>query len=226
MVGAGTDPSLIWTFLKLRRSCKHASMTITSDSDSVGDLTVSLKMVTARQADQAPRRRGRQSSRQERGPGSQAPPPAPPAPPATPAPAATAPVTARRVRNRGPGALLRDERRRLGRIEPGILAHKIEGEGGPALPPPAHRERVGKPALPHPAPRPSPRPIIILDARKRRCSPALIPPPPPSSRHTGRGKAHLPSPPWPLPSPGYPWREPYTSMIPLPLSFSWHRGKG
>ena len=83
----------------------------------------------------------------------------------------------KRVRNSGPGALLRDEQRRLEQIEPGILAHKIEVEGGPALPPPAlplaHRETVGDPALPHPGPRPSLRPIVLLASRKRKGPPAL-----------------------------------------------------
>ena len=55
-----------------KSSCKTASLIFTSDSDS--DLSVTLKMSIAGHADQAPRRRGRQSSRQERGPGSQAPP--------------------------------------------------------------------------------------------------------------------------------------------------------
>ena len=145
-------------------------MSITSDSDSYNSLTVSLKMVLAGQADQAPRRGGRQFSTEKRGPGTRAPHPAPPAPPAHPAPAATAPVTAKRSKNHGPGALLRDERRRLGRIEPGLLAHKTGVEGELALPL-AHRERVGDPALPHTAPRPSPCPIVILAARKRKGPP-------------------------------------------------------
>ena len=170
MVGAGTVNSLLWTFLRLRKTCKHASMSITSDSDSDNSLTVSLKMVLAGQTDQAPRRGGRMSSTQERGPGTRAPHPAPPAHPAAPAPAATAPVTAKRSKNRGPGALLRDERRRLGRIEPGLFAHETGVEGEPALPL-AHRGRIGDPALPHTAPRPSPRPIVILAARKRKGPP-------------------------------------------------------
>ena len=203
MVGAGTVHSLLWTFLKLRRSCKHASMSITSDSDSVGDLTVSLKMVTAGQADQAPRRRGRQSSRQERGPGSQAPPPAPPAPPAppsTPAPAATAPVTARRVRNRGPGALLRDERRRLGRIQPGILAHVLanEVEGDPALPhhalpppPPLSMARRGREGHP---------PLTIPAGPLKGATSGPLPPPPPARSLASWERAPTlpgPYPPWP-----------------------------
>ena len=90
MVGAGNVHSLLWTFLRLRNTCKLASMNI--HSDSYGDLTVTLRMVTAGQADQAPRRGGRQSSRQERGPGTQAPSPAAPPAPPTPAPATPAPA--------------------------------------------------------------------------------------------------------------------------------------
>ena len=58
---AGNVHILLWSYLRLRNSCKKAYMNITIDSD--GDLTVSLKMVLAGQADQAPRRGGRQSSR-------------------------------------------------------------------------------------------------------------------------------------------------------------------
>ena len=155
MVGAGTVHSLLWTYLRLRNSCKKAYMNITSDCDCDGDLTVSLKMVLAGQADQAPRRGGRQSSRQERGPGTQVAPPAPPTPPAPapPAPAAAAPAPApgpapapaRRARRRGPGALFRDERRRLAQIEPGLLipdsplpipAGPLEGATSAPPPPP------------------------------------------------------------------------------------------
>ena len=191
MVGAGTVNSLLWTFLRLRKTCKHASMSITSDSDSDNSLTVSLKMVLAGQTDQAPRRGGRMSSTQERGPGTRAPHPAPPAHPAAPAPAATAPVTAKRSKNRGPGALLRDERRRLGRIEPGIFAHETGGEGDPALP---LGGRIGDPALPHTAPRPTPRPIVILAARKRKGSPHL-----PDIRAKGEDAQRSPRPPLPPP---------------------------
>ena len=53
---AGTFNCLLWTFLRLRKTCKHAYMYITSDSDSDDSLTVSLKMVLAGQADQAPSR--------------------------------------------------------------------------------------------------------------------------------------------------------------------------
>ena len=45
MVGAGNVHSLLWTFLRLRNTCKLASMNI--HSDRYGDLTVSLRMVTA-----------------------------------------------------------------------------------------------------------------------------------------------------------------------------------
>ena len=45
----GKRPQLAVAYLRLRNSCKKAYMYITSDSD--GDLTVSLKMVFAGQAD-------------------------------------------------------------------------------------------------------------------------------------------------------------------------------
>ena len=41
----------------------------------------------------------------------------------------------RRSRKRGPGALLRDERRRLARIDPDVLIHDVEVEG--AIRPPS-----------------------------------------------------------------------------------------
>ena len=163
--------SLLWTFLRLRKTYKHASMSITSDSDSDNSLTVSLKMVLAGQTDQAPRRGGRMSSTQERGPGTRAPHPAPPAPLAAPAPAATAPVAAKRSKNRGPGALLRDERRRLGRIEPGLFAHKTGPEDEPALPL-VHRGRIGDPALPHTAPGPPHAPSSSLQPGRERAPPS------------------------------------------------------
>ena len=77
MAGEGEIYRLFRVFIRLqkRKSCKQACMSITSDSD--GQLTVSLRMVTAGQADQAPRRGGRQSSRQQRGSDTQAPSPFP-----------------------------------------------------------------------------------------------------------------------------------------------------
>ena len=59
MVGEGTVHSLLWTYLRLRSTSKKAYMNISSDGDCDGDLTVSLKMVLAGQADKAPRRGGR-----------------------------------------------------------------------------------------------------------------------------------------------------------------------
>ena len=158
MAEAGKAHGLLNTFLGLKKSHRKASMNITSDSD--GHLQVTIKVTIARQAGQAPMVGGRQSSRQERGPGSQAPPPAPPAPPAPPTP----PAPARRARNRGPGALLRDKRRRLGRIQPGIFEHVLakEVEGGPALPhhalpppPPLSLVRRGRKGAPPPPPPPT-----------------------------------------------------------------------
>ena len=56
MVGEGNVHSLLWTFLRLRKTCKQAYMNIFSDS--YGDLTVNVKVTFAGQADQAPRRGG------------------------------------------------------------------------------------------------------------------------------------------------------------------------
>ena len=112
MVGAGTAHRLLRTFLELRKACEKASLSLTSDSD--GNLNISLKVKVSGHGNQAPRRGGCQPRRQEVEPGTLAPSPATPAatPAAPPAPpAATAPAPARRVRRRGPGALLRDERR-------------------------------------------------------------------------------------------------------------------
>ena len=164
MAEAGRAHGLLNTFLRLNKSYKKATMNIISDSD--GHMQVTITVTIVGQADQAPRRGGRQSNNKERGPGTQAPRPAPPsspAPPApaTPTPAVTAPVSARRNRRRGPEALLRDERRRLGQIEPGILAHVIVDEvesGPPSLttpslpprPPPWHAEGEKAPPPPHP----------------------------------------------------------------------------
>ena len=53
MVGAGNVHSLLWTFLRLRNTCKLASMNIHSDSH--GDLKVTVRMTIAGQADQGPR---------------------------------------------------------------------------------------------------------------------------------------------------------------------------
>ena len=81
---------------------------------------------------QAPRRGGCQPRRQEVEPGTLAPSPASP-------PAATPPAPVRRARGRGPAALLRDERRRLARIEPTLLQDfldEVEGDVS-ALPPSA-----------------------------------------------------------------------------------------
>ena len=171
MVAEGTVTSLFWTFLRLRKTCKSTYMSISSDRD--GDCHVTLRVTTPGTGFQSPCRGGAQPRGQERqssGTRNPPPPPAAAAPAPAPAPAATAPVTAKRSKNRGPGALLRDERRRLGRIEPGIFAHETGGEGDPALP---LGGRIGDPALPHTAPRPTPRPIVILAARKRKGSPHL-----------------------------------------------------
>ena len=120
---------MLWTFLRLRKSCKKASMNIYSDHNS--DMFVTVKVQIAGQTDQAPRREGRQSSSQERGPGIRAPSSSAPSAPETP----DTPSPVRWGRRRGPGALLRDERRRLARIEPDVLLlEEGEVEGEPSLP--------------------------------------------------------------------------------------------
>ena len=86
-------------------------------------------LLQKQQADQAPRRWGRQSRRQERGPGTQAPSPVAPPPPAPTSPAS---APARRARRRGPGALLREERRRQLRTAADVLT--AERVGDPASP--------------------------------------------------------------------------------------------
>ena len=70
-----------------------------------------------RHGNQAPRRGGCQPRRREVEPGTLAPSSSSPAALPAAAATATAPAPARRARRRGPGALLRDERR-LARIEP------------------------------------------------------------------------------------------------------------
>ena len=149
MAEAGRAHGLLNTFLRLNKSHKRASMNIISDSD--GHLQVTITVTIVGQADQAPRKGGRQSNNRERGPGTRVPSPgAPSAPsaPSTPSPAPApgpAPAPARRARRQGPGALLRDERRRLARIEPGLLipdsplpipAGPLEGATSGPLPPP------------------------------------------------------------------------------------------
>ena len=129
---------------------------------------------------QTPSRGSGPSRSQEAGPGTLAPSSLPAAPTAA---AATAPAPTRRARHHGPGALLREERQRLARIEPNLLfsdpaplaARRQDAAMRKAAPSPllAPSERVGAPALPL-APRkrqdapslPRPRPIVILPPRK------------------------------------------------------------
>ena len=145
-------------------------MTITSEID--GQLTVTLRMVTAGQADQASRRGGRQSSRQERGPGTQAPFPAAPPAPSTPAPApASAPAPARRGRRRGPAAAVRDDSAESSWMcccpHPRPPPPGTQSEGRRFRPPrpPPHRppgieEEEGRPRPPHTRPGPRPWPTV------------------------------------------------------------------
>ena len=60
MVWAMNVHSLLWTFWRLRNTSKQASMNIYSEI--YGDLAVTVRKTFAGQADQAPRRGGRQSS--------------------------------------------------------------------------------------------------------------------------------------------------------------------
>ena len=142
MVGAGSVVhSLMWTFFRLRKACKRANINI--NSDSYGDMFVTLKVHISDQDDQASRRGGRPARNQESGPGIRATSSSAPKSPETPAPPAPAPE--RRGRRRGPAATFRDERRRLGRIQSDVLLP------APAPPPPdpvlllAPKERVGGP---------------------------------------------------------------------------------
>ena len=175
MAGDGELRRLFQTFMKLKRSCQHAEVNFNSDRDGV--CQVVLRVTTPGTGFQSPCRGGAQSRSQERkGSGARNPPTPPtaaapaPAPGPAPAPAPAPGPAPRRARRRGPGALLRDERRRLARIEPGLLEPEVEVEGGPALPhaaliaslldpsertpalSPAPREEATAPYCPAPAP--------------------------------------------------------------------------
>ena len=150
MAGVGALKRLFRTFLSLKGSCHRSEVTFYSDSD--GDCHVTLRVTTPGAGFQSPCRGGAHSRSQERkGSGARNPPPPPaaaapaPAPASAPAPAkrarrrgpapAPAPAPARRARRRGPSALFRDERRRMARIEPGLIAPEAwEVDGKPALP--------------------------------------------------------------------------------------------
>ena len=142
MAGDGELRRLFQTFLRLKRSCQLAEVNFNSDR---GVCQVILKVTTPGTEFQSPwMRGGAQSRSQERKSSGAWNPPTPPtvaapAPATAPGPApAPAPGPApRKVRRRGPGALLRDERRRLAWIELGLLEPEIEAEDGPALPRPA-----------------------------------------------------------------------------------------
>ena len=95
-------------------------------------MTLSVK--TPGHGDQAPRRGGHHSRSQGGGSGIR---------PPTPAPAwaswvkkhSSPPVPEKKSRRRAPSALLRNEQRRLLRIDTAVLLEEVEG--GPGLPPPA-----------------------------------------------------------------------------------------
>ena len=98
----------------------------------------------------------------------------PPPPPAPTAAAATAPAPARRVRRRGTGALLQDERRRLARIEQNLLlsATRRGNVRGSSLPPPGTQQKGWRP-------RPPP------GTQEETRNPRPPTPPPPSHNHPG-----------------------------------------
>ena len=97
----------------------------------------------------------------------------------------------KRSRRRGPAANLRDERRRLARIDTEVLTYEAEVEGVSALPHPLAplvlgtaapalalreeaRQAQGEDRRPRP---PRPRPIVLLAIRRGVRAPALPPPP-------------------------------------------------
>ena len=93
-----------------QKACEKASLSLFSDSD--GDLQVILKVNLSGHSNQVSRRGGCQPRRREVEPSTLS----PSSIAAPPAVAATTPAPARRARRHGPGALLRDERRRLARM--------------------------------------------------------------------------------------------------------------
>ena len=101
---------------ELALNCVDGVMKVTLSAD-LGKWVQPQPQQVSGHGNQAPRRGGCQPRRREVEPGTLA----PSSPAAPPAAAATAPAPARRARRRGPGALLRNERRRLARIEPNIL---------------------------------------------------------------------------------------------------------
>ena len=143
MAGSGKLHRLFRTFLKLQKTCKAAKVRFHSDSD--GDILVTLSVKTPGHGDQAPRRGGRHYRSQGGGSGIRPPTPAPSRVSYTMKPC-NLPAPVRRSRRRPPSALLRNEQRRLLRIDSGVF----EVQGGPALPPTAvmpplaPRERVGE----------------------------------------------------------------------------------
>ena len=147
MAGEGELYRILRVFLRLQRICTQAKVSFSCDRDCDGDINVSLTVKSPRDGDKAPRRRGHHSRSQGVREAAQAlgrpPPPDTPVTPATPTPA-PAPAPEKRRRRRGPAATFRNEQRRLGRIQPGILAPTIEVKGGPALPPPPSPWHTGR----------------------------------------------------------------------------------
>ena len=124
MAGVGKLHRLFRAFLILKTTCKKASLRLYSDGSNC---QVTLRVTAPGKGYQTPRRGSGPSRSQEAAPGTLATSSPPAAPTVT---AATAPALTRRVRRHGPGALLRDKRRGLSRIEPTLLL------SDPASPPP------------------------------------------------------------------------------------------
>ena len=158
MAREGDLNRLFRTFLNLKTTCKKASLSLYSEGS--GNCQVTLRVTAPGHGYKTPRRGGDPSRSQEAAPGTLAPSSSSlPAAPTT-AAAATAPAPARRARRRGPGALLRDERRRLARIEPNLL------QPDPALPAARRQDAAMREAAPS---------LLLAPSEKER-TPALPPP--------------------------------------------------
>ena len=130
MAGVVELHRLFRTFLRLQKTCKEAKVTFCSDSE--GDINVTLSVKTPGHGDQAPRRGGHHSGSQGGGSGTQPPTHAPARASYTRKPC-NPPAPEVRSRRRAPSALLRNEQRRLLRIDSGVF---LEVDGGPSLPTP------------------------------------------------------------------------------------------
>jgi hypothetical protein len=202
MAGDGELRRLFQTFMKLKRSCRLAEVNFNSDR---GVCQVTLKVTTPGTEFQSPCSGGAQSMSPERKSSGVRNPPTPPAvaaPAPAPAPGPTpapAPGPApRRVRKRGPGALLRDG-------GGGWLGSSQASSGRRS------RLRTDPPSLAPPSLAQPPSPLHWTPARG----------PPPSSRPPGRRPPSPTAPPPPPSSPPAPWppgNEPQPARAPDPSS--------